>query len=93
MTDFALQIKGWRLTTAKILYHIPDHPSLLQTYVWQDLDLMPDLPMLKRFLAFWQRRLDGKLHSVTVASVPLVQPAEVRMVGHLMSLGNPPSLH
>jgi len=68
------------LTTARILYGMPDHPSLLQTYVWQDYDLAPQFPELRRFLDFWQRELDGPLHSVTVAHKRLVRTGEVRAV-------------
>ncbi|HLN22655.1 MAG TPA: Usg family protein [Patescibacteria group bacterium] len=74
------QLRGWRLTTAEILYHMPDHPRLLQSYVWQDLDQSPDFPVLQRFLGFWERRLDGRLHSVRVCSARVVTPSEVRMV-------------
>ena len=56
-----------RLTTAEILYHLPDHPDLLQSYLWQDYDLVPDLPALRKVLRFWERELEGKLHSVRVA--------------------------
>jgi hypothetical protein len=35
--------------------------------VWQDFDLAPMFPVLRRFLGFWQHELDGKLHSVKVA--------------------------
>ncbi|MCC7280923.1 MAG: usg protein [Acetobacteraceae bacterium] len=77
--DLALQLRGYRLTTAKILYHLPDHPSLLQTFIWQQLDLAPNFPELCRFLGFWQREIEGRLHSVTVASAGLVGPAEIRM--------------
>ncbi len=72
-----LLLEDYRLTTAEILYHMPDHPILLQSYVWQDLDLSPDFPELKKFLDFWERELDGKLHSVTVASVEIVRPADL----------------
>lgn len=67
-----------RLTTAEILYHLPDHPILLQTYVWQDYDLAPRFPVLNKFLAFWESQLDGKLHSVRVVSTRMVSPAEIR---------------
>ncbi len=59
---------GYRLATAEILYHMPDHPNLLQTYVWQGWDLAPRYPALRAFLDFWRRELDGALHSVRVAS-------------------------
>jgi len=74
----ALQLRDYRLTTAEILYHLPDHPRLLQSYVWQDFDLAPEFPALRRFLAFWQRSLDGKLHSVKVTSAELIRPAGLR---------------
>jgi hypothetical protein len=45
--DFRKQVLGYGLTTAQILYRTPDHPSLLQTYVWQDYDLFPTFPALK----------------------------------------------
>lgn len=69
---------AWRLTTAEILYHMPDHPALLQTFVWQKHDRAPDFPELHRFLEFWRRDIDAALHSVRVASVALIRPAELR---------------
>lgn len=81
MTDLARQLQGYRLTTAEILYHLPDHPKLLQSYIWQALDIAPRFPILGRFLDFWSRNLDGRLHSVKVCSAGLVKPAEVRLVG------------
>jgi uncharacterized protein Usg len=81
-----LQLKDYRLTTAEILYHLPDHPQILQSYVWQDYDLAPDFPVLRRFLDFWNRSLDGRLHSVKVASAKLIQPAEFRMANAYMTL-------
>ena len=58
-TDFRRQLNGYGLTTAKILYRRPDHPWLLQTYVWQEYDLCPNFPELQGFLRFWQRSLEG----------------------------------
>ena len=78
--DFRRQLEGYGLTTAQILYRLPDHPSLLQTFVWQDYDLCPKFPVLNRFLAFWLETLEGPLHSVTVAHSRLVKPAEIRAI-------------
>jgi uncharacterized protein Usg len=72
-----LMLHGWRLTTAEILYHLPDHPSLLQSFVWQELDLTPDFPNLRKFLAYWEGHLDGKLYSVTVCQAELIGPARI----------------
>ena len=72
------QLHDYRLTTAEILYRLPDHPDILQTYVWQDLDQAPRFPVLRKFLDFWNRELDGKVHSVRVASAKLITPAQYR---------------
>jgi uncharacterized protein Usg len=84
--DFKRQLAGYGLTTARIFYRRPDHPWLLQTYVWQDYDLCPDFPALQGFLAFWQKKLDGPLHSVTVAHSRLIRPHEVRAVDGVFRL-------
>ena len=81
-----LQLRDYRLTTAEILYHLPDHPGLLQTYIWQDLDLAPQFPVLKKFLDFWARELDGKLHSIRVANAKLIQPSRMSHANHLLTL-------
>ena len=80
-TDFKRQLSGYGLTTAQILYRRPDHPWLLQTFVWQDYDLCPNFPELQGFLKFWQRSLEGVLHSVTVAHSRLIKPAELKAIG------------
>ena len=82
----AMLLPKYRLTTAEILYRLPDHPDLLQTYVWQDLDLAPKFPALHRFLDFWQRELDGRLHMVRVACAGIFQPAEFTFASSLHTL-------
>jgi uncharacterized protein Usg len=79
-------LRDYRLTTAEILYHLPDFPAVLQTYVWQEYDLAPRYPVLKRFLDFWEGNLEGKLHSVRVASARLIKPAELRPADLLITL-------
>lgn len=79
--QFVRQLEGYGLTTARVLYHLPDHPHLLQTFIWQDYDLFPKFPALQRFIAFWRRELEGALHSVTVAHARLITPAEIRSIG------------
>jgi uncharacterized protein Usg len=80
-SDFRRQIvQGYGLTTANILYRLPDHPHLLQTYIWQEYDLAPRFPELAKFLAFWRERLDGPLHSIEIAHKKLIGPSEWRKV-------------
>jgi uncharacterized protein Usg len=77
---FRAQLAGFSLTTAEILYRLPDHPSLLQSYIWQEYDCAPRFPKLKSFLDFWSAKLDGKLFRVTVAHSKLIRPAELRLI-------------
>ena len=78
--DLALQMKGYSLTTAEILYRMPDHPALLQSYIWQDYDIAPRFPKLIGFLDFWTANLDGALHTIRVAHRKLISPREFRLL-------------
>ena len=84
--DFVRQLAGYGLTTAHILYRRPDHPWLLQTYLWQEYDLCPDFPVLNQFLGFWREKLEAQLHSVTVAHSRLIKPAEINSVDGVFRL-------
>lgn len=86
MAKLTLQMRDYRLTTAEILYHMPDHPALLQSFVWQDYDMAPSFPVLRRFLDFWAAKIEGKLHSVRVASEKLITPGDMRYHQHELQL-------
>ncbi|MFH1157812.1 MAG: usg protein [Pseudomonadota bacterium] len=77
MANLILQLKDYRLTTAEILYHLPDHPALLQTFLWQEYDLAPYFPELRHFLDFWEREIEGRIHSVRVGSRKLITPGDI----------------
>jgi uncharacterized protein Usg len=87
MSDHYLvrQLLGWRQTTAEIVYRMPDYPSLIQTFVWQNLDLWdvdPRLtfPHLHQFCAWWNDHLDGRIVEVRVGAKAVISPAEVNHV-------------
>ncbi len=80
--DFTVQLTGRRLTTAEVLYYMPAHPALLQSFLWQTLDVAPDFPRIQRFLEFWRREIDAAIHSVTIGGVELIRPAQVRHAQH-----------
>lgn len=75
--DFEEQLLGKRLTTAEVLYYMPDHPRLLQSFVWQTLDLAPDYPRIQHFLDYWRREIQAVIHSVTLSGAGLVSPARI----------------
>ncbi|MEZ5797434.1 MAG: usg protein [Paracoccaceae bacterium] len=79
-SDTELMLQGYGLTTAEIYYRMPDYRSVLNTFVWQHLDLAPDYPELFRFIEFWQENIEGPLHSVRFSHRRLIGPAEWRNV-------------
>ncbi len=77
MSKLEQQLNGYRLTTAEILYHMPDHPGLLQSFIWQEYDIAPKLPRFNKFLNFWVREIDGVLHSIVLAERKLITADEI----------------
>jgi uncharacterized protein Usg len=53
---------------------MPDHPALLQSFVWQTLDLAPRYPRIHKFLDFWRREIDAVIHSVRLATGETLAP-------------------
>ena len=75
-----LMLKGYGLTTAELFYRMPDHRNVLNTFIWQDYDLAPDHPKLFQFIEFWQREIDGPLHSVRFCHRMMISPGQWRNV-------------
>lgn len=84
--QFEQMLAGYGVTTAEILYRMPDHPVVLQSFSWQFNDIAPDYPRLKRFLDHWEREIQAIIHSVRVMHSGLISPREIRLakdIGHL----------
>ena len=77
-SDFQKRVLGYGLLTAEILYRLPDHPKFLQSFLWQTEDLAPQFPELTKFLDFWEREIEGRIHSVRVAHQNLIDPVDFR---------------
>jgi len=86
MSSTEMMLKGYGLTTAEFTYHMPDYAHVLNTYVWQDYDLAPDHDRLLKFVEFWQRELDGPLHSVRFTHRKMISPGEWRNVKGILNL-------
>ncbi|HOO81620.1 MAG TPA: Usg family protein [Alphaproteobacteria bacterium] len=78
MADLTKQFCNYRLTTAKILYHMPDYERILQEFIWQEYDLAPQFPELFKFLDFWEKKIEGRLHSVYVARREIITSSDYR---------------
>ncbi len=51
---------------------------MLQTFIWQELDLAPKFPVLTKFLDFWHSNLSGPLYSVRIATTGIISPLELK---------------
>lgn len=87
MTDraFLVQLDGYGLTTAEICYSMPDHPSLVQIYAWQEYDAAPDFPVLFNFLAHWRQEIEAEIRSVRIAHEKMIRPASWRSADGVIS--------
>ena len=84
--DFLAQVKGYGLTTAEISYYMPDHPALIQLFVWQLYDTAPTFPAVHQFLDHWRREVEAAIHSVRVAHRQLIGPNEWRAVDGIITI-------
>ncbi len=75
-------LAGFGLTIIDVTYGLPDHPSILQKFVWQFEDCYPQFPRLARFLDYWEHNIEGPLRHVTIAHRRLIKPTEIRFINH-----------
>jgi len=80
MTETELMLKGYGLTTAEFFYRMPDYPSVLNSFVWQDYDQAPDHDRLLGFIGYWREEIEGELHSVRFVHRKLISPGAWRNV-------------
>jgi uncharacterized protein Usg len=84
--EFLRQLEGYGLSTIEIHYFLPDHPALLQLFAFQQYDVAPKFPVLRDFLDYWRREIEGPLHSVRIAHKHLIGPQEWRAVDGIISI-------
>ncbi|TNJ41568.1 usg protein [Phaeobacter sp. B1627] len=63
-SEAELMLRGYGLTTAEFIYHMPDFAHVLNVFVWQEYDLAPDHPRLLSFIDFWKEEIEGPLRQV-----------------------------
>ena len=50
-----------QIVTVEVLYLMPDFQHIVQVFVWQTKDTVPDLPRVNKFIDFWHGNLDGSI--------------------------------
>lgn len=56
-----------KLVTVDVFYYLPDYPSLINEFVWQCDDVVPNLPRVHRFLNYWKQNNLAVISQVLVA--------------------------
>ena len=56
-----------RITTIQIYYWIPEHKNLLQEFVWQTEDLIPEFPKIHKFLWHWKKNIIAPIESIHIS--------------------------
>lgn len=81
-----LRPQGYGLLTAEISYWMPDHPSILQLFVFQKHDVAPFFPVLGRFLAHWKREIEATMHMIRIAHTHWHGPTDWRAVDEILPM-------
>lgn len=68
---------GFELVTTEVLYRMPDHPRVLNTFVWQTYDRPPALPRVQAFIHHWQAEIEAQIAQVRIACASLLQPRDL----------------
>jgi len=74
------------LATLDITYRMPDHLDLVQAFLYQVFDMSPEFPRARKYLDFWEKNLDGPLHSVKIYSTRYNPDGEIRYASYTATL-------
>ena len=56
------------LTLARIYYRMPDSPSIIQEFIWQDFDKPPIYPRFQKLIKYWDKYIEGPIESIDFCS-------------------------
>ena|ERR1700677_4250797 len=58
------EICGSYLITAHIVYKRLDYRHLVQDFIWQEHDFLPEIPRLMKFLNHWKSNIEAPIKSI-----------------------------
>ena len=70
-------LKKWTVASVQVVYYIPDYMNLVNEFIWQTEDQLPEYPRITRFLDYWDKNIDGPIKEVYIYDH---EEAEVRHV-------------
>ena len=59
-------LRKWTVATVQVVYYIPDHLHIVNEFMWQTEDQLPEYPRITRFLDYWDKNIDGPIKEVYI---------------------------
>ena len=56
----------WTVATVQVIYYIPDYLNIVQEFMWQTEDQLPEYPRITKFLNYWDKNIDGPIKEVYI---------------------------
>ena len=56
----------WTVATVQVVYYIPDYLNIVQEFMWQTEDQLPEYPRITKFLNYWDKNIDGPIKEVYI---------------------------
>ena len=59
-------LKKRTVASVQVVYYIPDYMNLVNEFIWQTEDQLPEYPRITRFLDYWDKNIDGPIKEVYI---------------------------
>lgn len=86
MKENELYLRGYRLTTLRIYYYMPDHASLIQEFLWQTLDLPPEFRRVHKFLNYWKSNIIVPIKEIELSYNSSINNKTIKTIDNLYDL-------
>ena len=59
-------LQKWTVATVQVVYYIPDYLHIVNEFVCQTDDQLPEYPRITEFLNYWDKNIDGPIKEVYI---------------------------
>ena len=86
MNEFHQKLQGYQIVTVDIFYYMPDYQNIIQEFIWQTPDQVPQYYRVHQFLKFWHKNINAVIKEILVSHDSSVSPTKYQSVDHFFSL-------
>jgi len=69
-----------------VVYYMPDYPSLMNEFMWQTEDMVPQLRRIHKFLNHWKDNIEAPIHEILLSVGDNYMAAQYRSVDHFLEM-------